>query len=75
MVCGLCLLLPPTLAVHLLQHNMLCFSLYVSYCFLSHKALSLKAVGIQKQVLAVSLPSCAGEHHVQLAEGLGMAVG
>lgn len=37
---------------------------------------SLKAVGIQKQVLAVSLLSCAGGHHIQaqLAEGLAVAV-
>lgn len=71
MVVVLCLLLPPTLSVHLLQGPGFVTHLYVSYWLFSSKTLSLKAVGIQKQVLAGGLLSCAGQHHIQaqLAEG------
>lgn len=78
MVCGLFLLLPPTLSVHLLQRNVLfLIPMLLAVAFPLTVVSSLKAVGIQKQLLAVKLLSRAGEHHVQaqLAEGLQVPVG
>lgn len=60
-----------------IYYSVPCFvsHLDVPYWLFSSKALCLKAVGIQKQVLAGGLLSCAGEHHIQAQLAVGWVAG